>query len=157
MLNFGGVYWGYKYIPHWSNHHWRFIPALFFGPRDIPSVASRSQRLWKDPFPDPNANFDHQCRWPLDPETQVAPRVSWVGGQIWRSKWWKWTDLSILLIYCLLKKRDLGRVQEDIKKTATFINLAWIYWTHVLDPPRAFCHLLSYFVHQKARQRRKSS
>lgn len=25
----------------------------------------------KDPFPDPNANFDHQCRWPLDPETQV--------------------------------------------------------------------------------------
>ncbi|CAE6925610.1 STIP1 [Symbiodinium natans] len=25
----------------------------------------------KDPFPDPNANFDHQCRWPLDPDTQV--------------------------------------------------------------------------------------
>ncbi|OLP88073.1 Hsp70-Hsp90 organizing protein 2 [Symbiodinium microadriaticum] len=25
----------------------------------------------KDPFPDPNANFDHQCRWPLDPDAQV--------------------------------------------------------------------------------------
>jgi len=25
----------------------------------------------KDPFPDPNAPFDQQCRWPVDPETQV--------------------------------------------------------------------------------------
>eukprot|EP00930_Biecheleria_cincta_P038380 TRINITY_DN26372_c0_g2_i1.p1 TRINITY_DN26372_c0_g2~~TRINITY_DN26372_c0_g2_i1.p1 ORF type:complete len:1307 (-),score=263.08 TRINITY_DN26372_c0_g2_i1:342-4262(-) len=25
----------------------------------------------KDPFPDPNAQFDQQCKWPIDPETQV--------------------------------------------------------------------------------------
>ena len=34
---------------------------------DLPSHAAL-----EDPFPDPNANFDHQCRWPLDPDTQAG-------------------------------------------------------------------------------------